>query len=223
MVKMFFLLYSILMFEDFEIIDISLALNNKTIIYPNNPQIKIEKVENAGSSSVVSKIEMGSHSATHIDAPLHVIPDGLSIDELSLSKFIGKCRVLDFTHCIEKISKEDLLLKEIKSNERILFKTKNSIKGFEKFYDDFIYLAPDGAKYLASLPVTLVGIDSLSIKQRGSKDSSAHTEFLGKNIPIIEGLDLSMVQEGEYILSAFPLKITGIDAAPSRVVLLKKK
>lgn len=211
------------MLEDFEIIDISLPLNNKTVIYPNNPDIKIERVENAASLSVISKIEMGSHSGTHIDAPLHVINEGLPIDKIMLSHLMGKCRVLDLTNSNSGISKDDLVGKNIEPNERILFKTKNSIRGFDKFYDNFIYLEADGAKYLASLPISLIGIDSLSIKQKGSKDSSAHTEFLSKNIPIIEGLDLGKVDEGNYMLIILPLKFTDIDGAPARAVLLREK
>ncbi len=207
------------MFDHIEIIDISLPLNNKTIFYPNNPPIKIEKI-NSGSS-VISKIEMGSHSGTHIDAPSHVIDSGLNIDQLPLADFIGPCRVLDLTNCDKFVSKENLINKNIQPNERILLKTKNSIHGFEKFYDDFIYLTPDGAEYLADLSIKLIGIDYLSIKQKGSTDTTAHTAFLSKNIPIIEGLDLSKVLEDEYTLIATPLKFTGIDGAPARVVLLK--
>jgi len=112
--------------------------------------------------------------------------------------------------------------KKIKINERILLKTKNSLIGFEKFYDDYIYLGGEGADFLASLDVLIVGIDSLSIKKRGSDDHRPHISLLKKNIPIIEGLDLSKVSEGEYDLICLPIKFIGTDASVTRAILIEK-
>lgn len=95
------------------------------------------------------------------------------------------------------------------------------MRGFDEFYSDFVYLSSEGAEYLADAGVTLVGIDYLSIKQKGSTDNRPHTLLLEKDIPIIEGIDLSQVEPGEYTIVAFPLKYIGIDGAPARVVLLK--
>lgn len=200
------------------IIDISLPLYEGMITYPFATQVGIKRLE---GTSVSSEIVMGSHSGTHIDAPAHVFAEGLPIDKIGLAPLVGKCRVLDLTASKREISREELESKGVKGGERILFKTANSLRGFGEFYDDYVYLSVEGARYLAELPVVCVGIDSLSIKQRGSRDSTAHTAFLSKNIPIIEGLDLSAVSEGEYTLVALPLSFTGIDGAPARVVLLR--
>lgn len=206
-----------------KIIDISIELSNHTITYPGNPSVSIE-VHNAmpDHSSHLSKISMGSHSGTHIDAPKHSIVGGGSISGYPLEAFYGECRVLDLTNCEKSIMKDDLIKFNIKKNERILAKTKNSERGFSEFRPDFIYLDGDASEYLSDIGIVLFGIDYLSVKQRGSIDNRPHTEFLKNNIPIVEGLDLLNVNEGEYILSCFPLKIEDIDGSPARAVLITK-
>jgi arylformamidase len=200
-----------------KIIDISLPLNASTIIYPNNPKVQIESVR--GASSMDSKITLGSHTGTHIDAPKHVFEDGAALDEIPLEQIVGKCRVLDFTDSEESIKVSDLEKHDIKEGERILAKTKNSEIGFKEFRNDYIYLDGDAAEYLAQKRVALFGIDYLSVKQRGSSDTRAHTELLKNDIVIVEGLDLSRVRAGKYFLIALPLKFTGIDGSPARAIL----
>jgi arylformamidase len=144
------------------------------------------------------------------------------LDSIPFETFIGPCRVLDFSNEEGKaVTKKFLETKYIKKGERILFKTKNSLRGFETFYDDYIFLSGDAAEYLASLEVLLVGIDSLSVKERGSKDNRPHTALLSKNIPILEGVNLKDVEEGEYELICPPLKFLDIDGSPTRAVLLQ--
>lgn len=208
------------MYQYKKIIDISLTLNNETIIYPGNPPFEIKTFKSASGSSTNSQFSTSTHNGTHIDSPGHAFEDGLDIDDLSLSTFIGPCRVIDLSSSVGSIAVSDLEKKHIVRGERILLKTANSERGFSTFYEDYAYLSGEGATYLANLGVTLVGIDALSVKQKGSKDNTPHTALLSKLIPIIEGLDLKHVAEGEYTLIAFPLKINAKDGAPARVVLL---
>lgn len=207
-----------------KIIDISLPLNNNTPVYPKNVPVSVsvhQKMPEA--SSHLSSITFGSHSGTHIDAPAHQIQGAPNLEIFPLENFIGKCRVLDFSNSDEEgVTKKMLEEKNIKTGERVLLKTKNSIRGFKEFYDDFIYLDGDAADYLAQLQILLVGIDALSIKKKGGSDNRAHISLLSKNIPIIEGLDLSQAKEGEYELVCLPLKFTDIEGAPARAILIKR-
>lgn len=207
-----------------KIIDISLPLNNQTIVYPRNVPVSVsihQKMPEA--SSFLSSITFGSHSGTHVDAPAHVIPGAITLEKIPLENFIGQCRVLDFSKEIgEAVTRQMLAKKSIKKSERVLLKTRNSLRGFEKFYEDYVYLDGDAADYLASLDVLVVGIDSLSVKKRGSTDNRPHLSLLSKNIPIIEGLDMSLVSEGEYELYCLPLRFMGIEAAPARAVLISR-
>src|SRR3989338_2099486 len=204
-----------------QIIDISLPLHSGTIVYPGNPQIEIEELKSQSSGSVISKITFGSHTATHIDAQKHVVEGGKPVDQILLETFIGPCRVIDCTQDLGSIKRETLEHQNIQKGDRILLKTTNSSRGFETFYDDYVFVSPKASQFLAEKEVALVAIDYLSIKQRGSKDNTPHTHLLEKNIPIVEGVDLSKVEPGEYYLIILPLKFVNIDGAPARAVLLK--
>ncbi|OGI59563.1 hypothetical protein A2814_01040 [Candidatus Nomurabacteria bacterium RIFCSPHIGHO2_01_FULL_38_19] len=208
-----------------KIIDISLPLNNDTPIYPGNITLSVTTHRKMPEYAThLSSIIFGSHTGTHIDAPAHAILGASTLGKIPLGNFIGPCHVLDFSDNTraEAVTTEMLQAKNIKKNERVLLKTRNSVRGFEKFYDDYVYLDGDGADYLASLPVLLVGIDSLSIKKCGGADQRPHTSLLAKNIPIIEGLNMSSVTEGEYELICLPLKFTDIEGAPARAVLIER-
>lgn len=211
-----------------KIIDISMPINNDTPIYPGNIPVSVsvhQKIPEDSSRS--SGITLGSHTGTHIDAPSHAILGAKKLDEIPLNHFIGKCQVLDFSKInTESVTKEMLLEKNIQKGDRIILKTQNSIRGLKEFYPDYVYLSGEGAEYLASLDVMLVGIDALSIKQKGSADHRPHLALLSKNIPIIEGLNLRDVEESNkdivYEIFCPPIYLTDIDGAPSRAILIQK-
>ena len=201
-----------------KIIDISLLLSDKTIVYPGNPEIKIATIP--GKTSTRSEITIGSHAGTHLDAPKHVFENGAGVDKVDLNKIVGECRVLDMTRVKEVIGVDDLKKEKIKKGERILVKTKNSKRGFEKFYDDYIYLGGEAAEFLAKKKIALFGMDYLSVKKRGGPDNRPHTELLRSGVVIFEGLDLSKVKPGKYFFVGLPLKFAGLDGAPARAVLI---
>lgn len=202
-----------------QIYDISWPLTNQTATYPGNPEIQIDSF--AAGSAQISKLELGTHSGTHFDAPNHVNPQAKGMEVYPLEKFIGLCRVIDCTSSTECITLEQVKAAGVKPQQRLLFKTTNSNLAKNQFHDKYIFLHGDAAEYLAQLDTLLVGVDYLSIKQRGSSDHRPHTALLSKNIPIIEGLDLSQVPADEYTLVALPLSLGNLDGAPGRVILLK--
>ncbi len=206
------------MFPYTKIIDISLPIHAGMITYPGNPAVEVTECK--GATSVHSKITLGSHTGTHLDAPKHVFSGGAGTDAIPLSVLIGPCRVLDMTQADGAVRITDLERHGIKHGERILIKTKNSERGFKEFYDDYMYLDGDAAGYCAGKCIALFGIDSLSVKQRGSPDNRAHTSLLKNNIVILEGLDLSKVTSGEYTLICLPLSLAACDGAPARALLL---
>ncbi|MHA1968284.1 MAG: cyclase family protein [Candidatus Hodarchaeales archaeon] len=143
-----------------------------------------------------SKIEMGVHTGTHIDSPLHLIEDGKPITDLSLNKFYGKCKIINLTELDynETIIKGHLEHQGIESDVIVIFRTKNSFLYKEEFREDYISLLNDGANFLISKKVNAVGIDYLSL---GSAD--AHRLLLTNDIPIYEGLNLVHIDSGNYI------------------------
>jgi len=186
--------------------------------YPGDPQVKFRPW--AGKKWGLTEITMGTHTGTHVDAPRHVFKSGTRIDELTLSKFIGPCRVLDMTHVKQAIELRDLKAAQIKKGERILVKTRNSLRSQNVFRPDYVYLSGDATEYLAKLPIALFGIDAFSVKQRGSDDLRPHTVLLKKEIVILERINLRSVKAGTYFLAALPLKLKGLDGSPVRAVLM---
>jgi len=214
-----------------KIYDISIELNNDTIIYPGNAPVKIsEYARIPDGSSNLSKIELGSHTGTHIDAPFHVSNDGEKLGKFPLDYMVGDCKVFDFSYIqpgssitVGDFEKSADSIGGISNGDRILVKTSNSERGYKEFYEDFVYLDGDCAEWLASKGIVFFGIDYLSIKQKGSKDNRPHTALLDKNIPIAEGCNLKDVPEGNYQLVFLPLKIKEIDGAPARAILIDEK
>ncbi len=205
-------------------IDISRPLDAFTVTYPSaldTPFVR-EELRNAPDKpyGMNAKLTMGAHSGTHVDAPLHVLEANKGVDRSPITAMIGACRVLDMTHVPDLVRITDLEMLDITKGERVILKTRNSVRGFKEWYDDFIALDPDAAVWLAEKGVILVGIDSLSIKQRSVPDNRAHTALLEKGIVIVEGLSLGKVAPGKYDLVVLPLRVIDGDGAPARAVLL---
>lgn len=201
-----------------EIIDITHPIYAGMSVYPGNPEVFTETKKSQSGQSYISKITLGTHTSTHIDAGRHIDERLQSVDEIDLSILVGNCIVLDLTtveYSIRLIDVKD----KIKPGDRIILKTSNSTRRFEDQLNEFIYLSPEAANYLSSLPIILIGIDAPSIKKKESTDNTTHRVFLENNIPIIESLNLTEVSAGEYLLTCLPLKLRGLDGAPVRAIL----
>jgi arylformamidase len=203
--------------------DISVPVKNGGVVYPGNPEIHIELQQDMsrGGSSNVSLLSIGSHTGTHVDAPLHMIPGGAGVDRIPLDALIGPALVIAFDDDVMAVTEAYLRSQPIAGHERVLLKTRNSQYIRERdFHRDYTYLAPDGAEYLVSLGVRLVGIDYLSIEQFHSGHHRTHKTLLSRGVVIVEGLDLSEPPAGEYELFCLPLLLEGVDGAPARAVLM---
>jgi arylformamidase len=205
------------------IYDVSLPLTNGGVIYPGNPEIRIEPQQEMakGGSSNVSLLSFGSHTATHVDAPKHMIQGGEGVDRLPLDALLGSALLIELGDDVLAVTEASLRQHAVAGEERVLLKTRNSrfIRD-RQFHADYTYLAPDGAAYLASLGVRLVGIDYLSIEQFHSGHHRTHKTLLERGIVIVEGLDLSEPAAGRYELYCLPLRIMDLDGAPARAVLV---
>ena len=202
--------------------DISVPIRDSGIVYPGNPEIQVTANQSiaTGAGANVSAIAFGSHTATHVDAPLHFIDGARPVDGIPLETLIGPARLIRFPDDVLAIGEQDLAPHDLDGCERVLLATRNSkLLAGKEFVRDYTYLAPDGAEYLASLGLILVGIDYFSIEQFRSGHHRTHHTLLGREIVIVEGLDLSEPQPGEYELICLPLKMAGLDGAPARVVL----
>jgi arylformamidase len=205
------------------IYDISVPIVDGGVIYPGNPEIRITPQQEVakGGSSNVSSLAFGSHTGTHVDAQKHFFDDGTTVDQLPLDVLMGPAVLVTMDDSVMAVGEAELRQHEIKGHTRVLIKTRNSgfIRGPD-FVRDYTYLAPDGAAYLVSLGVKLVGIDYFSIEQFHSGHHRTHRTLLERGIIIVEGLDLSTPPSGPYELRVLPLRLAGLDGAPARAVLV---
>jgi arylformamidase len=155
-----------------------------------------------------------------MDAPLHFIRNGRTIDEMPLDATVGRARVVQIDDP-KSIKREELLAQAISAGERILFKTANSAKAWssDKFEEDFVFIAQDAARYLAERGVLCVGVDYLSVGGFHEDGPETHHALLEAGVWIIEGLDLKAIEPGEYDMACLPLKLIGAEGAPARAIL----
>ena len=206
-----------------KIIDISMPIHYDMPVYKNKqekrPKLIVTRDFKNGTGARETRLEMGLHTGTHMDAPLHMIENGQDSSFFKAEDMVVSCKVIDLTDVSDGITKEDLEKHNIEKKDFILLKTKNSY--FEEFREDFIYVKKSGAEYLSGKKIKGVGIDSLGI-ERDQPDHITHKILLGNGIHILEGLRLKDVEEGEYTLIAAPLNILKVEASPVRALLLKK-
>ena len=207
-----------------KIYDISMEIHPDMIVYKNReekkPQFQSTRSIEKGEKANESRICLDSHTGTHIDAFRHFLKDGGTTSETPLESFIGSCRVLDLTDAENCITAEHLAVKDIREGDIVLLKTRNSFWDKNEFDFNFVYLEKTGARYLADKKIKAVGIDALGI-ERDQPDAETHNTLLSGGIPIIEGLWLKDVEEGDYTLFCLPLKLKGLDGAPARAVLVE--
>jgi arylformamidase len=199
-----------------KIIDITRPLSENILIYPGDIA-PVFRQTNHGPY-LITDLHLSTHTGTHIDAPVHYLKTGDTIDTIPLSHIMGTCRVLDVTRAGTSITANHLKGR-LDGIDRLLLKT--SFSGTDRFEENYPSLTADAARLITFCNIKCVGIDSPSIESYEC-DGTVHRELLSRGCIIIELLDLSPVEEGDYILVALPLRFTGLDGSPARVVLLNE-
>jgi len=168
----------------------------------------------------VTQLRLGTHTGTHIDAPWHFVEGGKRLHEIPMDVLVGPATVFEIRGACS-IGAEHVALLPLDGVERVLFRTENSNHWNDgKFYEEFVYLEPEGAQVLVDRGVKLVGIDYLSIDKYKSEKHPSHFVLLGRDVVIIEGLNLSRIPPGNYRMAALPLNLQDADGAPTRVILM---
>jgi arylformamidase len=172
----------------------------------------------------VSYFTVGAHTGTHLDAPLHFVSDGGTLENLALSTLIGPAQVIEITGrpFIEAV---DLECAGVASGtERLLLKTDNTRRGLLKtseFHKDYVSVAPSGAEWLVDHGIKLIGIDYLSIGPYGRLNTKTHRILLRAGVIILETITLDVIEPGAYTLIALPPKFAAAEASPCRAVLME--
>jgi arylformamidase len=198
-----------------EIFDISVPLREGMVTYPGDPVIKVERAASIadGSPVNVTRMDLGLHSGTHVDAPVHFREGAAGVDSMPLDALIGPCEVVE----VPDLTRESVALLPA-GVERVIFKTPNSeLWASDEFAEDFARLDGAGARLLVERGVRLVGVDYLSVG-----DEAAHHALLDAGVVPVEGLDLRGVGPGPYELICLPVLVMGADGAPARAVLVRR-
>jgi|1185.fasta_scaffold20669_2 arylformamidase len=210
-------------------IDATATLDPSTTpVYQGDAPMKFDFLKDMrkGDGFTLSAYSMGAHSGTHVDAPMHFVRDGASIEKLPVDPFIGPARIIDIPDSVQAIDAKALASANWKGAERVIFRTRSALHGWmhtPTFHKDFAYIAPDAAQQLADAGVKLVGVDYISAEQFGAPAPLTHRTLLGKGIPIVEGFQLDSIPAGDYDLIVLPIKVGGHEGAPARAILRKRR
>ena len=180
-------------------------------VFPGDPspvrEVKLRIRD--GAICNLTAFQMCAHNGTHVDAPYHFLDDGKTIDQVSLERFIGYAYVAEHEGDVTAADAVKIYEKAYKTDpraaERILVKGKS-------------VMTAEAAKYLAGKGIKLYGNESQTV---GPEDApmEVHLIMLGAEVVLLEGIRLSHVPEGVYLLSAAPLNLGGSDGAPCRATL----
>ena len=200
--------------------DISLTLSPQSIRWVTAQPLELieRKRMSRGDANNSSSVHTSVHAGTHVDAPFHFVPDGITIEALPLETFIGPARVCA-VDAGSHITAAEVAKAQLDGETRVLFKTRNSNLLKKSEYDaSFAPFSVDAAKALVDLGVKLVGLDYLSAAG-ANEQVPVHRAFLDHGVILLEGVDLSEVPPGRYELFCPPVKLAGSDGAPCRAVL----
>jgi len=209
---------------EIKMIDVTRPIISGMTVWPGDESVLLERTANIADGSMVnvSRVHMGVHTGTHVDAPLHFIAEGKGIDALDIGLFTGWVRVVDVRH-VNSIGPEHIQNLPGEKNEAVFFKTSYSEKTLEDPFDTgFTGLSAEAANILLDQGVRVIGTDALSIEQYNSQGFPVHYALLGKEALIVEGLCLKDVTPGRYRYVCMPLLLKGSDGAPARVVLFEE-
>jgi arylformamidase len=205
-----------------EWIDVSVPVRPGMVHWPDDGPVRFERISriSEGDEANVTRLDMSAHTGTHMDAPLHFFADDPGMETFPLEIGMGRARVIaiEGKEPIDRGPLEDL---GIESGDRLLFRTMNSERAWwERDFDpDFVYVSYEAAELLGEIGVALVGIDYLSVGGSGDEGGDVHRALLGAGAWVVEGLDLSAVEPGDYELICLPIKLASSDGAPARVLL----
>ncbi len=208
-------------------VDLTHDLANGMPIYPGDPAPSFESYATISRNGVnLTRITMGSHTGTHIDAPRHFIQEGITIDQIPIAKLIGEAYVADLSNipiggAIGPVDLRSKLEGKLSEGDIVICYTGCSDHWFdEAVRKDYTYLTEEAARYLVTKKISGIGIDFLSVEKFGAKDAVAHKTLLVNGIFIIESISNAIKQfvAQKVLLVSLPIRILGADGAPARVI-----
>ncbi|WP_313019444.1 cyclase family protein [Acetoanaerobium noterae] len=208
-----------------KIFDLTHMIKEQMPVYPGTEPPSLKNTNTIEVDGFAEKLfSMYSHTGTHIDAPKHMVEEGLGLDDFDISKFVGKAILIDVTEVSDNITLPDLIDYErfIENSDFVIFYTGwSKYWGSDQYFDNFPVLEHDAAKWLSNFKLKGIGIDAISIDAVDTVDFDNHYVFLNQNFIIIENLtNLSEIPEKQFTFSALPLKTFDADGSPTRAIAM---
>ncbi len=204
--------------------DISPPVHAGSPVFPGDAPFGLQWAARIGPGCPVnlSTLTLSPHTGAHADAPLHYDDAGAAVGELSLTPYLGRCRVIHALACGPLVQWAHIAHAVQDLPPRVLVRTYARAP-VDRWDPDLPAYAPDTIERLADLGVLLVGIDSASVDPAASKALDSHQVLRRRGLRVLENLVLDDVPEGDYELIALPLKLTTACASPVRAVLRELK
>jgi arylformamidase len=197
-------------------IDLTHRLNNDTPVYPGDAEVKISAVDSIEESGYLgNKLQLGTHSGTHIDAPAHMIPGGKTLDKFGVEAFIGRGYYIFLQNGVFTL--EAVQAADIQQGDIVIFDTQMSYH-YKKpeYFTNYPVMSAEIAQYLVDKKVKMVGVDTCSVDN--TLKFPIHKILLGSNVLIIENLtNIEQLTGYDTTIYALPIKLD-LDSAPARVV-----
>ncbi|MDH7602528.1 MAG: cyclase family protein [Armatimonadota bacterium] len=207
------------------IIDLTHTIADGMPVFSGDPEVRIETLPPAGNEGyVVSKILLGTHTGTHVDAPCHLLCGSLGVDQLALDSLVGWAQVLDLPKSKEsEIDVSDLVAfgQRISEGSRLLLRTgRGKYFGRPQFFSGFPGITAGAAEWLVSRGIKLLGLEQPSTHP--TLHRRTHEILLSNGVVILESVaNLCKLTENRVYLIVLPLKLAGADGAPARVVAIE--
>ncbi len=195
------------------IYDISREIFSGTV-YPGDtvPTARAVRRTAAGDLYNLTDICMCAHNATHVDAPFHFFGEGKTVDEIDLQKVVGYCFLTRFSGRMEADGARKIL------SDAVAAGGKEAARRILVAGD--VTVTAEAAAVFSKAEIDLVGVESQSVGEQNAP-MEVHKILLEKEVVLLEGLRLTEVPTGCYLLSAAPLYFAGIDGAPCRALLIE--
>jgi kynurenine formamidase len=209
------------------LIDLSHPLEDGQATYPKDPEIHVRPFRTVPSGGCnVSRIEIGSHQGTHLDAPFHFRDDGRAVDEIPLDRFFGPAELVDLAPSDALKPHTPLDVEIFRRHEdafqpgaRVILRTGwDRMFGKPEFFTDCPSLTLEAAQWIAGRRIALLGMDMPTPSKIAGREVHLTLLAEGAEIVIVEGLAHLDQLPRHFTFVGFPLKLVGRDGSPIRAV-----
>ena len=200
------------------IYDISLTLSPSLVVWPGDPPVTLTQPASMdrGDMFSMTRMDIGAHIGTHVDAPAHFVVGGAGVDSLDLDVLIGPALVVDARCGKCAIGRCAGVARHPGWNAACLVshpQFRALARASHRFRRGLRRNLANGASWLVERGVRLVGVDYLSVAPF-AESAPTHQILLAAGVIAVEGLNLSEIEPGEYQLYCLPLKIAGANGTP---------